>query len=65
MKLAAILVEIRRLATVLPPRHIDPLQAIYQRCRRCRRTVQNGRRWSAWRLRLRKAHQANSMNRMY
>jgi len=32
MKLAALLVEIRRLMPPLPPAHVDPLQAIYQRC---------------------------------
>ena len=32
MKLAALLVEIRRLMPPLPPAHVDPLRAIYQRC---------------------------------
>ena len=32
MKLAALLVEIRRLMPPLPPAHTDPLRAIYQGC---------------------------------
>src|SRR5262249_12576785 len=32
MKLAALLVEIRRLMPPLPPAHTYPLRAIYQRC---------------------------------
>ena len=38
MKLAALLVEIRRLMPPLPPAHVDPLRAIYQRCEALPRT---------------------------
>jgi hypothetical protein len=38
VKLAALLVEIRRLMPPLPPAHVDPLRAIYQRCEALPRT---------------------------
>ena len=41
MKLAALLVEIRRRARSLPAPHIDPLQAIYERCNANPETLEN------------------------
>ena len=41
MKLAALLVEIRRRARVLPPPNVDPLQAIHQRCAAAPETLEN------------------------
>jgi len=41
MKLAALLVEIRRRARTLPPPHVDPLQAIHQRCQSNPETLEN------------------------
>jgi len=41
MKLAALLVEIRRRARTLPAPHIDPLQAIHERCRAAPETLEN------------------------
>jgi len=40
MKLAA-LVEIRRRSRTLPQPHVDPLQAIYQRCQAAPETLEN------------------------
>jgi len=41
MKPAALLVEIRRRSRALPPPHVDPLQAIYRRCRVTPETLEN------------------------
>ena len=41
MKLASLLVEIRRRARTLPPPHVDPLQMIHQRCHAAPETLEN------------------------
>ena len=41
MKLAALLVEIRRRSRTLPPPDVDPLQAIRQRCHAAPETLEN------------------------
>ena len=41
MKLAALLVEIRRRSRTLPAPDVDPLQAIYQRCQAAPETLEN------------------------
>jgi hypothetical protein len=41
MRLAALLVEIRRRARTLPAPHVEPLQAIHERCRAAPETLEN------------------------
>jgi len=41
VKFAALLVEIRRRSRTLPPPHVDPLQAIHERCRAAPDTLEN------------------------
>jgi len=41
MKLETLLVEIRRRSRSLPPPHVDPRQAIHERCRAAPETLEN------------------------
>ena len=41
MKLATLRLEIRRRSLTLPPQHVDPLRAIYQRCHAAPETLEN------------------------
>ena len=41
MKLAALLVEIRRRSRTLPPPHVDLLQPIHERCHAAPETLKN------------------------
>jgi hypothetical protein len=41
VKLAALLAAIRRRSRTLPPPHVDPLQAIHERCHAAPETLEN------------------------